>query len=95
MGFKLYDYVLDHLSMPFQRPGEKVRSAIIFHSEKFQLGKSTLIKIVRKGLGDKNCTIIRPDNATARERGFIEHQLVLIDEIKTDGTIESELSRFD
>ena len=89
---KLYDYVLDHLSMPFQRPGEKVRSAIIFHSEEFQLGKSTLIKIVRKGLGDKNCTIIRPENATARERGFIEHQLVLIDEIKTDGTIDEKKS---
>ena len=89
---KLYDYVLDHLSMPFQRRGEKVRSAIIFHSEKFQLGKSTLIKIVRKGLGNDNCTIIRPENATARERGFIENQLVLIDEIKTDGTIDEKKS---
>ena len=89
---QLYDYVLDHLSMPFQRPGEKVRSAIIFHSKEFQLGKSTLIKIVRKGLGNDNCTIIRPENATAREREFIEYQLVLIDEIKTDGTIDEKKS---
>jgi len=88
----LYNYVLDHLSMPFQKPGEKIRSAIIFHSEAFQIGKSTLIKIVRKGLGNDNCTIIRPENATARERGFIEHQLVLIDEIKTDGTIDEKKS---
>ena len=89
---KLYDYVLDHLSMPFQRRGEKVRSSIIFHSEKFQVGKTTLVKIIRKGLGIDNCTIITPQNAVAREKGFIEHQLVLVDEIKIDGTIDEKKS---
>ena len=31
----LYEYVLDHLSMPFQEPGNKVRSAILFHSSEY------------------------------------------------------------
>tara|TARA_R100000951_G_scaffold79654_1_gene67537 strand:+ start:91 stop:2190 length:2100 start_codon:yes stop_codon:yes gene_type:complete len=89
---KLYDYVLDHLSMPFQRPGEKVRSAIVFHSEAYQVGKSTVFKIMRKGLGQDNATIIKPENATARELGFLEHQSVFIDEIKIDGSIEEKYS---
>ena len=34
--FKLSEYVLDHLSMPFQRPGIKTRSAIVLHSKQYQ-----------------------------------------------------------
>ena len=84
----LYEYVLDHLSMNFQRPGVKVRNAILWHSFEKQLGKNTLMEIIRKALGYRNCTIISPQNAVAREKTFIEHQLVFIDEIKIDGTID-------
>ena len=89
---ELYDYFLDHLSMPFQRPGEKVRSAIVMHSKAYQVGKSTVFKVVRAGLGIKNATVIKPENAMARELGFIENQFVLVDEIKVDGTIEEKYS---
>ena len=76
---KLYDYVLDHLSLPFQQPGNKIRSAVLFHSEHYQVGKNTLFEMIRLGLGKDNCTIITPENAVARERNFLENQLVLID----------------
>ena len=88
----LYEYVLDHLCMPVQHPGEKVRSALLFHSKSKQIGKTTLAKIMTKILGIHNSTIINPQNAAAREKGFIEHQLVCIDEIKIDGKIEEKKS---
>jgi len=40
----LYEYTLDHLSMPFQQPGNKIKSAILFHSKEFQLGKNTFLQ---------------------------------------------------
>ena len=89
---KLYDYVLDHLSLPFQQPGNKIRSAVLFHSEHYQVGKNTLFEMIRLGLGKDNCTIITPENAVARERNFLENQLVLIDEILIDGDYKKRLS---
>ena len=88
----LYDYVLDHLSMPFQHPGVKCRSAILFHSEEYQVGKNTLFECVMQGLGLDNCTIITPEEAISRERNFLENQLVLIDEILIDGDYKKKLS---
>ena len=89
---QLYDYVLDHLSMPFQQPGNKVRSAIIFHSEEFQVGKNTFFEIVQQGLGVDNCAVITPGEAISRERNFLENQLVLIDEILIDGDYKKKVS---
>ncbi len=54
--------------------------------------KSALFEIIRQSLGSKNCTIIKPDNAIARELSFIENQLVFVDEIKIDGNIEEKKS---
>ena len=88
----LYDYVLDHLSMPFQRRGEKVRSTIIMHSEENQVGKSTLFEIQRQGLGKDNCIVITPENACRREKAFLPHQLVLIDELLIDGDYKKKIS---
>jgi len=90
--FKLSDYLLDHLSMPFKRPGVKTRSSIVLHSKEFQTGKSTLFETTRRAIGEKNCTIIKPENAIARELSFIEHQLVFVDEIKIDGSIDEKKS---
>ena len=88
----LYTYVLDFLSLHFQKPGVKVRNCICFHSEEKQLGKNTLFDIVRYGLGEDNCIIITPSEAIARERTYLEHQLVLIDEILIDGDYKKKLS---
>lgn len=88
----LYEYVLDHLSMPLQRPGVKIRSALLFHSKSKQVGKTTLSKIMQKILGANNTTVISPTNAIDRQKSFIENQLVFIDEIKIDGNIEEKKS---
>ena len=88
----LYDYVLDHLSMPFQQPGNKIRSAVLFHSENYQIGKNTFFTIVQQALGKDNCAVISPEEAIDRAKGFLEHQLVLIDEIKLDGDYKKNVS---
>jgi hypothetical protein len=88
----LYEYVLDHLSMPFQQPGNKVRKAILFHSKEFQVGKNTFFSIVQQGLSKENCAVIMPIEAIDRAKGFLEHQLVLIDEIKLDGDYKKKIS---
>lgn len=86
----LNKYILDFLSYPFQHAGTKIRSAPFFHSKFKQLGKTTLSKIMVKALGADNATIITAGNALSRERSFIENQFVLIDEIRTDGSIDEK-----
>jgi hypothetical protein len=88
----LYDYVLDHLSMPFQQPGNKVRSAVLMHSKEKQLGKGTVFTIVQEALGKDNCAVISPLEAIDKAKGFLEHQLVLIDEIKLDNDYKKNIS---
>ena len=87
----LNEYVLDTLSLNFQHPGVKNRSAVLIHSEEKQLGKGSLFETVRAALGHDNCTIITPENAIAREKSFIENQLVLIDEILIDGDYKKKV----
>ena len=88
----LYDYFLDHLSMPFQRPGEKVRSSIVMHSFRNQIGKSTVFEIEKQGLGKDNCIVITPENAIRREKAFLPNQLVLIDELLIDGDYKKKIA---
>jgi len=89
---ELYDYTLDHLSLPFQQPGNKIRSAILFHSKEYQVGKGTVFSIMQEALGKDNCTVITPTEAIDKAKGFLEHQLVLIDEIKLDGDYKKKVS---
>mgnify|MGYP000391912486 FL=1 len=88
----LFDYVLDHLSMPFQQPGNKIKKAILFHSKEYQVGKNTFFTIVQEGLGKDNCAVIDPIEAIDKAKGFLEHQLVLVDEIKLDGDWHKKIS---
>ena len=88
----LFDYVLDHLSMPFQEPGNKIKKAILFHSKEYQVGKNTFFSIVQEGLGKDNCAVIDPIEAIDKAKGFLEHQLVLVDEIKLDGDWHKKIS---
>ena len=88
----LYEYVLDTLATIFQKPGVKIRSCICFHSEERQVGKNTLFDVVMAGLGEDNCIIISPEEAIAREKNYLEHQLVLIDEILIDGDYKKKIA---
>ena len=55
----------------------------VIFSPQFQIGKSSLFKTVRKGLGLKNCAIIGPKQAVDREKAFLaDKMLVLVDELK-------------
>ena len=88
----LFEYVLDHLSMPFQQPGNKIKKAVLFHSKEFQVGKNTFFSIVQQALSKDNCAVIMPTEAVDKAKGFLEHQLVLIDEIKLDGDWHKKIS---
>ena len=90
--YPLNEYLLDHLTMPFKFPGEKVRSAILMHSLKNQIGKSTVFETVEQGLGKDNCIVITPENACRREKAFLQNQLVLIDELLIDGDYKKKQS---
>ena len=58
----------------------------------FQVGKNTFFEIVQQGLGLDNCAVITPGEAIARERNFLENQLVLIDELLIDGDYKKKIS---
>tara|TARA_R100001594_G_scaffold91717_3_gene125975 strand:- start:820 stop:3207 length:2388 start_codon:yes stop_codon:yes gene_type:complete len=84
-------WVLDFLCTVIQKPGEKIRHSILVYSKMKQIGKGSLFRLLRKILGEKNCTIIGPEQATDRSREFlIDKQLVLIDEIISKGDWEEK-----
>ena len=79
------EWILDTLCTIFQRTGKKIRHMPVIFSPNFQIGKSTLFKTIREGLGEKNCAIIGPKQAVDREKQFLaDKMLVLIDELKLD-----------
>jgi len=77
------EWLLDTLCTIFQFTGKKIRHMPVIFSPQFQIGKSSLFKTVRKGLGIKNCAIIGPKQAVDREKAFLaDKMLVLVDELK-------------
>ena len=80
------NYFLDWFAFPMQKPGVKIRYAMIFQSTAKQLGKGSLFDMQRSILGFQNTNKIDLWQALNRERGFlIKHQTVLIDEAKASG----------
>ena len=83
------NWVLDWLSTILQFKGRKIRHSILLYSKFFQIGKSSLFKLIMKILGEHNCSIIGPRQATDKGKGFlVDKQVVLIDEIKSTGKWE-------
>ena len=83
------NWVLDWLSTVLKYPGRKIRHSILLYSKHYQIGKSSLFKLIMKILGDHNCSIIGPRQATDKGKGFlVDKQVVLIDEIKSTGKWE-------
>ena len=78
------EWLLDFLCTIVQYPGRKIRHSILIYSKEFQIGKSSLFKLIMKVLGLHNCSVIGPNQATDKGKGFlVNKQLVLIDEIKS------------
>ena len=81
------NWVLDFYSTIFQYPGRKIRHSVLTYSKYQQVGKSSLFKTIQKGLGEDNCSIISPKQAIDKSKAFlIDKQLVLIDELRIQGT---------
>jgi hypothetical protein len=81
------NHFLDWYAYPLQNPGVKIRHAIIFQSDEFQLGKGSLFDLHRDLLGHHNTNKIDLQQAINRERNFlVDRQTVLIDEAKASGS---------
>ena len=80
-------HFLDWYAYPFQNPGKKIRHALIFQSDEFQLGKGSLFDLHRDIAGHNNTNKIDLQQAINRERNFlVDKQTVLIDEAKASGS---------
>jgi len=80
-------HFLDWYAFPLQNPGVKIRHALIFQSDEFQLGKGSLFDLHRDIVGHNNTNKIDLQQAINRERNFlVDKQTVLIDEAKASGS---------
>lgn len=81
------EWALDYYTTIFQYPGRKIRQCLLVYSEQKQIGKSSFFKTIQDGLGTENCSIISPQQALDKGKGFLTNkQLVLIDELKVSGS---------
>lgn len=86
------EHKLDTYSHIYQKPGVKIRSAIINWSPKFQIGKNLVFDIATGGLGN-NASVINPTNAISPQKAFLyDKQLILVDELKIKGDWENKIS---
>ena len=80
-------HFLDWYAYPLQNAGVKIRHALIFQSDEFQLGKGSLFDLHRDMVGWNNTNKIDLQQAINRERNFlVDKQTVLIDEAKASGS---------
>lgn len=76
-------HVLDFYSYIIQNPGEKIRHALFIVSEAKQVGKGRLFALMKKVLGSGNTSEIEINEALDKAKGYLDNQLVLIDELKS------------
>jgi hypothetical protein len=81
---EIKEKVLDWYCHIIQKPGDKIRYAILLYSPEQQLGKGSLFGLMRKILGSNNTMEIDVGEALDKAKGFLNKQLVLIDELKSD-----------
>ena len=77
------NHVLDFISYTVQHPGEKIRHALFIVSEAKQVGKGRLFALWKKILGSGNTSEIEINEALDKAKGYLDNQLVLIDELKS------------
>ena len=76
-------HILDFISYIVQNPGEKIRHALFIISECKQVGKGRLFALWKKILGTNNTSEIEINEALDKSKGYLDNQLVLIDELKS------------
>jgi hypothetical protein len=77
------EHVLDFICYMIQNPGVKIRHALFIVSEEKQIGKGRLFHFWRKIFGHNNTTEIDINEALDKAKLFLDNQLVLIDELKS------------
>ena len=81
------NHMLDFMAYHIQEPGKKIRHALIFQSDEFQLGKGSIFDVMRDILGNHNTNVIDLKQALDKGKGYLlDKQFVLIDEAKASGT---------
>lgn len=81
---EIREKVLDWYCHVIQNRGDKIRYAILLFSPEQQLGKGSLFSLMRKILGKNNTAEIDVGEALDKSKSFLDNQLVLIDELKSD-----------
>ncbi|MCI5078808.1 MAG: DUF5906 domain-containing protein, partial [Pelagibacteraceae bacterium] len=81
---EIREKVLDWYCHVIQNRGDKIRYAILLFSPEQQLGKGSLFSLMRKILGKNNTSEIDVGEALDKSKSFLDNQLVLIDELKSD-----------
>ena len=81
---EIREKVLDWYCHIIQNRGDKIRYAILLFSPEQQLGKGSLFSLMRKILGKNNTAEIDVGEALDKSKSFLDNQLVLIDELKSD-----------
>jgi len=81
------NHMLDFFAYHIQEPGKKIRHALIFQSDEFQLGKGSTFDVIRDILGHQNTNKIDLQQAIDKGKGYlVNKQFVLIDEAKLSGS---------
>jgi len=89
---KYRNHKLDTYSHIYQKPGQKIRSAIVNWSPKFQIGKNLVFDLATGGLGN-NASVINPTNAISPQKYFLyDKQFILVDELKIKGDWKNKIS---
>jgi len=87
------EWLLDFLCTNVKFPGLKIRHSILIYKKEFQIGSGSLFELIKKILGEHNCSIIGPKQALDKGKGFlVDKQLVLVDEIKSKADYEERSS---
>ena len=78
--------VLDWLAFQIQKPGIKIRHAIIIASKNEQIGKGSIWRVIEKCFGEQNTKVIDVDEALDHSKNYLQTSaIVLIDEMESKG----------
>lgn len=87
---KARTHIEDFITHTIQSPGDKIRHAMFIVSASKQLGKGRFFNMLRKILGVDNTKEITLREAMDKAQDYLDRQLVLIDELKSDAKQEEK-----
>ena len=89
---KYMNQFLDWWAFQIQKPGEKIRYAVILHSTFFQVGKGSIWRAMKLTFGAHNAKEIDVGQAIDKGKGYLTNsQVVLIDEMQSAGDFNEKM----